>query len=167
MKKLPHGFRPALEKIGKLDNFGKEKSAAEIFESYQNINRILKEQRCEFYDMNNVIHNYNTNSAILPIVNTLRKIMSKRNRLIFKKAARCPEWDKCLKRLKKSASRDLDRYVHTKEVENGLIRVLQNYADHWLGFWTIIDVSESGGINSVELFDTDDQKMFLSHLQTD
>lgn len=165
MKKLPNNFKPAIDKIGVLDGWGDISTYQNANKLYNDVNRILTDSGCEFYDMNNVIHKYRAENEVLPVVKNLKKLMRSRNKELYQQAVRSAEWKLCLGKLKKLANDRLDRYVHTKEVERALVKTLTPYADHWLGFWTAFTTDEEGNISSIELFDRDDIESFLDELR--
>jgi len=161
MKRLPQNFRPVINKISKIPGLGDEKDYKDMVSSYNQINNILEEEGGEYYDINNVIHQYRIQNDVLPVVMRIRKLMKHRNKTVYQMATKTEHWTQCLKRLKKIAIKDTGKYVHTKVVVEAFIKTLKPYADHWMGFWTTINTDHDGNIVDVELFDAEDLRNFL------
>jgi hypothetical protein len=163
MKKLPHNFKPLLKELSTI-NLSEKKNYSETIETFIKINGILDKNKCEPYDMDNVIKNYRIKTDVLPIVRDLKKFTYAKNKMVFEQARQSPEWTKCLKNLKKFALTNFDGYIHTADVEQALISVFKKYSKHWLGFWSIITLEDSGKINKINLFDIHDKDLFLFNL---
>lgn len=163
MKKLPHNFKPLLKELSGINLSGK-KNYGDTIETFIKINGILDKNECEPYDMDNVIKNYRVQTDVLPIVRDLKKFTYVKNKMVFEHARRSPEWKKCLKNLKKFALTSFDGYVHTKDVEQAFVSVLKKYSKHWLGFWSIVTLEDSGKIDKINVFDIHDKDLFLYYL---
>lgn len=166
MKRLPDHFRPALDDIQKNIKFDMESSYKDINKCYRKINKTFENYNCEPYDVNNVLTKYNIDNKYNEIVDNMRDLTHKRNRNIVKNLYRTPEWIQFLKTQKKEMNGLFTDYVHLKDIEDGIIDVMKKYKSDWLGFWSIIDVDDSGGIKDVNLFDKDDIDSLVKYLRT-
>ena len=62
MKRLPVNFGNTLDEIDGEIQFNKKPTYSQIMKSYNNINDILDKNKCEPYDLNNILMNYKMNN---------------------------------------------------------------------------------------------------------
>lgn len=160
MKKLPHNFRPALDKIAKVVTDGKE-SYRRVIGRFNQMNQILEKYECEPYDMDRVLHEYRRDNELSSLVEKLRSFTYRKNKLVFRKVIGSKEWKSCLKSLKQLANSEFKKYVHTADVEKGLMSVMKRYGKHWLGFWSLVQLDSKGKVERVNLIDHGDRDRFL------
>lgn len=166
MNKLPHKFKPTLIEISKIPNLGNEKKYEEINKNYQQIKKILIKNRCEPFDMNKVINNYeNKGNECYETIQKLKKLTYRRNKMIYKMATQSDKWSKLLKRLKKVSIKETGKNIKTRSVYEALKKTLKKYGNNWEGFWTTIFVDENGDIDRIELFDDEDRIKFIENIR--
>lgn len=166
MKRLPDHFRPALDDIQKNINFDMESSHENVHKCYRKINKTFENYNCEPYDVNNVLTKYNVDNKYNEIVDNMRNLTHKRNKNTIRTLYKTPEWTQFLKAQKKEMNVLFSDYIHLKDVEEGIINVMKKYKSDWLGFWSMIDIDDSGGIKNINLFDKDDIGLLVKYLRT-
>lgn len=165
MKRLPNNFKSVLDKV--KDNFVYENnmSFSDVNKKYNTINKIFKMNECEPYDVNNMLDKYSIDGCYSNIIEDMRKLTKKRNKEILTKVYKSNKWEKFVKKIKNEFKDEYGVCVKTVDIKDGLLNILKKYKDNWLGFWSIIDISESGRINKLKLFDADDQNELKRYLR--
>lgn len=164
MKRLPDNFRPALEEIMKSFKYLSEMSNEEANKNYKKINQIFETNNCENYDINNVLHNYHIDNSYSDVVSDMRKLTIHRNKETVRKLYKSKEWPIFLGKIRDDMNGIFSDYVHKSDIENGILTVMKKYADNWLGFWSFIDLTESGEIKGINLIDIEDSETLKSVL---
>lgn len=159
MKRLPSHYASILDKIEAKYDLDKIRDYNQLIKTYNNINKILQEQGCEIYDLNCVLKEYALDTKHLETVKKLRKFVNRKNREIARKTIKSDVWSKYVNELHKDTRADKNL------VEKSLLKTMKQYSNNWMGYWTIIDVSEKGLIKDVNLFSPDDYKRFLKNLK--
>lgn len=165
MKRLPDNFRPALDEIAKSFKYSSEMSNEEINKNYKKINQIFTSNNCESYDINNVLSNYHIENSYSDVVSDMRKLTIHRNKGIVRKLYKTKLWPEFLGKTKNDMNDVYSDYIHKTDIENGVVNVMKKYSDNWLGFWSLIDLTEGGEIKEINLIDMEDTtelKTFLS-----
>ena len=165
MKRLPDNFRPALDEIAKSFKYSSDMSNEEINKNYKKINQIFTSNNCESYDINNVLHNYHIDNSYSDVVSDMRKLTIHRNKGIVRKLYKTKAWVSFLGKMKGDMNELYSDYIHKTDVENGVVSIMKKYSDNWLGFWSLIDMTEGGEIKDINLIDIEDTqtlKTFLS-----
>lgn len=165
MKRLPNNFKPVLDEVKSIFVYENNMSFSDINNKYNRINKIFKKNECEPYDVNNMLDKYSIDGCYADIVKDMRKLTQKRNKEILTKVYKSSKWNKFIKDIKNDLKNEYKVYVKTVDIRDGLLHVLKKYKDNWLGFWSIIDISENGRINKFKLFDIDDQSELKRYLR--
>jgi hypothetical protein len=165
MKRLPENFPIILKDIDKVLTYDPEMEYKEIFTVYSKINKILKDNNGEVFDLNKVIKEYNTNNENLKLIKKLKKFNKLKNSMIATKALRDDKWQKFI--LKTYAETQLisNNNLNISDIENGILSIMKKYRKNWLGFWTIIKTADNGSINSIGLYDPKDEEKLLKILK--
>ena len=91
--------------------------------------------------------------------------MKDRNSTIAKKMYKSDKWKLFVKSLKKEIYETKKIKVRVADINDGLMKVVQKYDDDWLGYWSLLKLSKSGRIQSLNLFDIDDIDILNEHLR--
>lgn len=159
MKRLPSHYASILETIEKKYDLDKIREYTEMIKVYNNINKVLKEHNCEIYDLNCVLKEYDMDTKHLSTVKKLRKFVNRKNKGIAKQTVKSDQWKKYINELQKDTKKD------KKLIEKSLLRTMKPYSKNWMGYWSIVDISEKGLVKDVNLFSPDDYNLFLKNLK--
>ena len=159
MKRLPANYVSILETIENKYDLDTIRDYNEMIKVYYNINKILEEHNCEIYDLNCVLREYTIDTKYLPIVKKLRKFVNRKNRGIAKQVVKSDKWNRYVKDLQKENKKE------KKLIEKSLLRTMKPYSKNWMGYWSIIDISEKGIIKDINLFSPDDYNLFMKNLK--
>jgi hypothetical protein len=157
MKRLPDNFRPAMDEIKKSFQYNSDMSYNEVNKRYRNINNIFKKHNCESYDVNNVLHHYHIDNNYQDTVKNMRMLTVHRNKDIIRKLKNNKEkWIDFIVNTRNEMNEVFDGHIDLLDIHNSMFDVMHKYKDNWLGFWSIINVNNSGNIKNIQLFDIDD-----------
>ena len=90
------------------------------------------------------------------VIEILKKIATLRNKYIVYYAQKSNLWNKNLNDIKSKFKRINNKNISLDKVENAFVKVLKSYKYDWDGLWSIIDISKSGKIKNICLFDYND-----------
>ncbi|MBA42556.1 MAG: hypothetical protein CMF62_00915 [Magnetococcales bacterium] len=143
MRKLPANFPILLKDIDKVLEFSEDMSYKNIMKVYKKINNILEQNNCEVYDLNKVIKEYNINNEYSDLLKKLKKFNTLKNSEIAKQAFKNKKWGDFIKKETIQNQHLFIDKLLAEDVEKNIIKVMKKYKNNWLGFWTIIKLSEN------------------------
>jgi len=164
MKRLPDNFRPALDEIKKTFVYKDSNSFHKLTTMWNKVNKVFNKYNCENPDINNVISNYQLDNEYGELIGKLKRLTASRNKCIAKKAFNSDNWKSFIHSMKKEMSNVLNKELHTRDVNKGVLAVMKNYKNDWNGFWTIVDISNNGTINKLSMFDIEDLKCLRDNI---
>ena len=153
-------YKDILDKIIKIFNKKDIKNIANntlsskrIFEIFNNINELLNKNDCGPYDINHIIINYDKKNVIIDI---LKKYINLKNKLIISTATKSYLWKKFIKQILNKYNKLFTIKINYDIIEKAFFYLLKKYKIDWLGYWTIIDINNTGTIKNINIFDTED-----------
>lgn len=164
LKKLPNNFKPLLEKINSYLKVENDMTYGQINFAYNRINKELEENEFQPYDLNRVLNEYEESDDVKEVVGKLRKLTKLKNKYIFKDSYRSQPWIRCVKRIKQESKTVFPNKIHTRDIEKGLVKIMKNYYDDWLGYWGIMKLNGNGEIKKIKLYNKDDHDSLFCHL---
>lgn len=164
LKKLPNNFKPLLEKINNYLKVDNDMTYGQINFAYNRINKDLEENQFQPYDLNRVLNEYEESDDVKEVVGKLRKLTKLKNKHILKDSYRSKSWVRCIKRIKHESKSVFPIKIHTKDIETGLIKIMKNYYNDWLGYWGIMKLNGKGEIKKIKLYNKDDHDSLFCHL---
>ena len=157
---LPSNYRSFLEKVTKILDESIIKKIASNNINFEDINNLHNEietlgetLNCSSYDINKMINYYEKSNVVIDI---LKKISSTRNKLIVYFAQNSILWEKNLNDIKSKLLKLKNIDKSTEDIEKKFVKILKKYKYDWDGLWSIIDISKSGKIKNICLFDYND-----------
>ena len=157
---LPFNYRHFLDNLKLiLDNdllkrlHSNDISYKEILKLHNDVNNIAEKYDCSSYEINRILNYYKKDNVLIEI---LKKISSIRNKYIVYHSKKSKYWNENLKNIKNKIKDYNNKNVDLSKIEVAFMKILKKYKYDWDGLWSIIDISKSGKIKNICLFDYND-----------
>jgi hypothetical protein len=163
MKHLSIKNKKVLRKIvdeNKLENYD-SMSYSELMKTYHNINKIFKENGLDIYEINSIINSKKLNNKDVELV---KKFIYKKNKSVLKQSSRTDMWKKNINNIIKYCN-GYNIKSSYDTVEDAFIKTTKKFTTNWLGYWSIIEVSKTGKIKKIDLFDVNDLNQIINQLK--
>lgn len=166
MKKLPPNFKPVFDTIKPLMSVDINNSSYFTLNNiYKKINNTMRENKCESYDLNNILANYPKKSEEHSrFVNKLRNFVTKKNRGVARRIFKSSKWIDFLKKTRNDVNKQFINKVSLSEIKDGMSLILGKYSKNWDGFWSVAELNNNGDIKKVDIVDINDMDLLLVYL---
>ena len=114
---------------------------------------IAEKYDCSSYEINRILSYYKKDNIIIEI---LKKISSIRNKYIVYYSKKSKYWNENLKNIKNKIKGYNNKNVDIAKIELAFMKILKKYKYDWDGLWSVIEISSSGKVKNIDLFDLDD-----------
>ena len=169
MINLPQNYKKIIEEINNIINKNNlEKLHNDTIEFkelnllHNKINEICKNNECNSFDINKLVHGYQKTNMT---VSVLKKIAKLRNKHIVANASKEKCWKNNIDNLKIKNQDIIGKKIKSNIVEKSFIELLKKYKYDWDGLWSIIETDKNGNIKDINVFDFDENDFITDFIK--